>query len=188
MIPSRFLSAAALALPFLLASLGSASADSFDTRFATAASHEVRVGVMYREPDGPETGFDVDVEALANIGWTFSIFDRLAAVRPLVGASISTEGYTHFGYAQLALTVDVTERVFIEGAFGGTVHNGDTNGTDPDRLNLGCNLLFRESGTLGYRVTEQVSVMATISHSSNSGLCDFNRGMTNFGARVGFNF
>ncbi len=163
-------------------------ADYLNRGFSTVASHEFRAGFMYREPTGLEKGVDLDVEVLAHLGWTFEVFDRLAAVRPLVGASISTQGDTHFGYAQLALTIDVTDQLFIEGAFGGTVHNGDTNGTTPNRLHLGCPVLFRESGTIGYRVTERYSIMATVSHSSNAGLCSRNRGMTNLGARVGFSF
>jgi hypothetical protein len=30
--------------------------------------------------------------------------------------------------------------------------------------------------------------MGTVEHASNAGLCTFNRGLTNFGARLGYTF
>jgi hypothetical protein len=47
---------------------------------------------------------------------------------------------------------------------------------------------FEKSASLGYRRTEHWSVMATIEHSSNAGLCGTNRGLTNGGARIGLHF
>ena len=38
------------------------------------------------------------------------------------------------------------------------------------------------------RDRESWSLMATIEHYSNAGLCEHNRGMTNFGVRLGYRF
>jgi hypothetical protein len=48
--------------------------------------------------------------------------------------------------------------------------------------------MFRESASLGYRITSNVSVMGTVEHISNAGLCDQNRGLTNVGLRLGYRF
>jgi lipid A 3-O-deacylase len=59
----------------------------------------------------------------------------------------------------------------------------------PDgRVALGCSPLFRESGSIGVRLSANWSLLATVEHLSNAGLCDQNRGLTNIGARVGYSF
>jgi hypothetical protein len=84
--------------------------------------------------------------------------------------------------------LDVTPSVFVEGSFGGAVHDGENNPVERHRNALGCTVLFRESGSLGIRVTKDWSVMATVEHLSNAGLCSNNRGLTNVGVRVGYSF
>ncbi|MCG8444233.1 MAG: acyloxyacyl hydrolase [Hyphomicrobiales bacterium] len=150
--------------------------------------NEVRLGVMYHDPSGPEESVDINGEVLFDVGWNFALFGAPAYLRPAIGGTVNTEGYTSQAYAQLALTVDVTEHIFIEGTFGGMVHNGEDNSVTNEDLDLGCSPLFRESATIGFRVTERVNVMATVSHASNAGLCDKNDGLTNYGARVGYSF
>ena len=60
--------------------------------------------------------------------------------------------------------------------------------SDPDMNALGCHVLFHETATIGFNITENWRVMGTIEHSSNAGLCDFNRGLTNAGVRIGYKF
>ena len=36
---------------------------------------------------------------------------------------------------------------------------------------LGCHVLFHESATIGFNVTENWRVMGSIEHSSNAGAC-----------------
>ncbi len=40
------------------------------------------------------------------------------------------------------------------------------------------------SSTVGYRLTDAWSVMLTVEHTSNSGICKQNRGLTNVGMRL----
>jgi lipid A 3-O-deacylase len=61
-------------------------------------------------------------------------------------------------------------------------------GYAPEENRYGCRANFHENFSLGYRLTESVSVMATIEHMSNLHLCDYNEGLTNAGVRLGFNF
>jgi hypothetical protein len=85
--------------------------------------------------------------------------------------------------------VDITERVFVEASFGGAIHNGETGRIiSSDRSALGCSPLFRESASVGFRLSQNWNVMATVEHLSNGGLCHQNRGLTNIGARFGYTF
>jgi len=94
------------------------------------------------------------------------------------GATINTEGNTSQLYAGFTWDVFLTRRLFIEGSFGGAVHNGD------DTF-FGCQANFHESGSVGFMLTERWDVMATVDHMSNANLCDANRGLTNVGFRIG---
>jgi lipid A 3-O-deacylase len=53
---------------------------------------------------------------------------------------------------------------------------------------LGCSPLFRESGSVGVKLSSNWRLMATVEHLSNGGACSDNRGLTNVGARVGYAF
>lgn len=116
--------------------------------------------------------------------------------RPTVGGSYNTGGRTSYAYLGATWTVDLfpetlRRTVFLEGFFGGAAHNGYTGpkGDTPFGFNtLGCNPLFREAAALGFRITEHWSVMATVEHMSNAGLCADNRGLTNFGGKLGYTF
>jgi hypothetical protein len=107
-----------------------------------------------------------------------------------VGGSLNFDGGTSFAYAGLSWTVDLTPNVFVEGSFGGAIHNGKDRPDHPlDRHQaLGCSPLFRESGSVGVRLSANWSLMATVEHLSDLGTCSDNRGLTNIGARVGYSF
>lgn len=111
--------------------------------------------------------------------------------RPTAGFSLNTGGRTSFGYVGATWTLDLTDRIFAEAFFGGAVHDGATGPrafVPPNRVSLGCATLFREAAGLGLRITPQLSVMATVEHISNAGLCVENRGLTNVGAKIGYAF
>ncbi len=74
--------------------------------------------------------------------------------------------------------------------FGGSANDGNadrviTNTTD-DRV--GCHVMFRESGSIGYHLTEHWNVMAWPSTSPMRDFCLHNEGVTNMGARLGYVF
>src|SRR4051812_3394066 len=150
---------------------------------------EVRFGASAQDPSGPESGSgNLTGEILSARPWTADPVLNLVIPRLHLGGSLNLGGRTSFGYAGLTWTFDVTPSLFIEGSVGGAVHNGDTDPVAPHHDALGCRALFRESGSLGLRVTPNWSVMATVEHLSNAGLCSSNRGLTNVGVRVGYTF
>lgn len=155
---------------------------------------ELRIGASAQDPWSPEKGSaNLTGEVLfAKPFTTADLFTSYFVPRPHLGGSLNFDGKTSFAYAGLSWTVDITQRVFVEASFGGALHNGNTQSNPAfvpiDRNALGCSPLFRESGSVGYRLSQNWSVMATVEHLSNAGACNQNRGLTNVGARLGYTF
>lgn len=151
---------------------------------------ELRLGVFAHDPWSPENGsVDINGELLSikpfagNDGWA------LAIPRLHLGATVNTSGATSIVYGGFTWSLDLGTKVFIEASLGGALNNGSTGVYVPvDRNALGCNWSFRESASIGFRLTEQLSVMGTVEHLSNAGICDRNRGLTNVGIRLGYSF
>jgi hypothetical protein len=146
--------------------------------------------VSAQDPESPESGSaNLTGEILSVRPFTSdNPVANLFFPRLHVGGSLNLSGDTSFAYAGLTWTFDLTSVFFVEGSFGGAIHNGETDPVDDHHNALGCNALFRESGSLGVHMTENWTVMATVEHLSNAGLCSNNRGLTNFGVRVGYTF
>lgn len=156
-----------------------------------AAHHEARVGVLYHDFMHKETGVDLNAEYLSAwlaVGFRIPGLDTLGQLRPHIGGNVNLNGDTSQIYAGYSLTLNLTERVFIEGSFGGMAHNGKHLSATNNRLSLGCSVMFRESASLGVRIYDNWSLVATVSHASNGGLCEPNNGLTNAGVRVGYSF
>ena len=155
---------------------------------------EFRIGFSAQDPWGPE-GRDGSANLTGEIlfakPFTASdLFTSYFIPRPHIGGSLNFDGRTSFAYAGLTWTFDITPSLFVEGSLGGAIHNGDKDpfGISSHHQALGCSPLFRESGSVGVRLSANWSVMATIEHLSNAGACSENRGLTNIGARVGYTF
>lgn len=154
------------------------------------AMTELRLGVFAHDPWSPESGsVDINGEILfprwfgADSQWAFLV------PRIHVGGTVSLSGDTSHAYAGFTWGYEFAAGFFVEGSLGGAVHNGYTGDQPrPGENSLGCSPLFRESASVGYRFTPQLSLMATIEHLSNAGLCSQNRGLTNAGLRLGYSF
>lgn len=153
--------------------------------------HELRGGIMYHDTMNRESGIDINAEYLSKYAafqFTIPGVNMRTALRPHIGGSLNTAGDTSFIYGGYSLTIDLTSRFFIEGSFGGMAHNGVHVSPDQSRLSLGCNVMFRESASVGFRVTDHFNVSAMIEHGSNAGMCEANNGITNAGVRLGYSF
>jgi lipid A 3-O-deacylase len=153
---------------------------------------EFRFGFSAQDPWGVESNSaNLTGEILFAKPFTASdLFTSYFIPRPHVGGSLNFDGQTSFAFAGLSWNVDITPTLFVEGSIGGAFHNGDTGASaGPRKLEtLGCSPLFRESGSVGVRLSANWSVMATLEHLTNAGACSENRGLTNVGARVGYTF
>lgn len=158
---------------------------------------EVRLGVAAHDrgpfTDRTEEGLDVRVEALfASPGF----LRWIGAPSPHLGVLAATgEGATSYGYFGLTWRRRFLTDWYFEGGFGGAAHDGaplrEDQQSTAQRENqkpLGCRVLFRQNLSLGYRVTERISVSLFTDHVSNANLCDSNEGLDTFGAQIGYRF
>ncbi len=150
--------------------------------------HELRLGLFAHDPGSPEQG-SVDVNGEVLFAKPFSRTDWLDSLipRPHLGATVNTGGATSSVYTGFTWQIPLGDTFFVEGSLGAALHNGSEDGS-VDQNALGCSPLFRESASAGFRLDRQWTVMATIEHLSNAGLCDENRGLTNMGVRAGYRF
>ena len=178
------------------AALGSADAAMAQDAFGI---DEVRGGLFFHSVDhAPPDSFlgFIDTRRLedANVELLFTPLDLggwwAGEFRPHVGATVNFGGLESQVYAGLSWTWNVFDGpVFVEGSLGGALHNGASTGVTYPARNLGCPVMFRESVSVGYDITEQASIMATFEHSSHAGLCgEHNEGISNLGLRVGWKF
>ena len=164
-----------------LSGSGAAGADSLDWANST---FEFRTGALFGI-DGPKADKegtpDVNLELLYNpFGGAYGngLLNHLLRPRLHLGGTINTEGNTSELYAGFTWDFFLTHRIFVEGSWGGAVHNGDDT-------YFGCTADFHESGSIGFMLSARWDVMATVDHMSNANLCDSNRGLTNVGFRIG---
>ena len=103
--------------------------------------------------------------------------------------SALTLGLLYFGSTW---TWPVAGPLFIEAGFGGAVHDGplrphyELDGRFV--ATYGCTLNFHEQLSVGLDLWNRWRLMATTEHMSNAGLCAYNRGLTNVGARLSYRF
>jgi hypothetical protein len=152
------------------------------------AFDEVRIGLMRHdaESNSNEDGTDLNLEILfPSTEW----LGKLRSPRPLIGTSLNSDNETHQIYGGLAWDFDMSESIFGEVMIGTALHDGKSSGDANFKgKEYGCAVLFRESLSLGYRLDEDKSIMASVSHISNGGLCDENSGLTNAGFRFTFRY
>lgn len=151
---------------------------------------EVRLGIYDHNSNLAATRHetsdpDVNAEILFN---SPSWLQWMAKPRIHLGANINTGNGTSSAYSGLTWDYDFTDALFIEGSFGGAIHNGETDRQTASKLDLGCRVLFHENVSLGLRIDDHSSVMLTMDHMSSANLCDPNPGLTDVGIRYGYSF
>lgn len=155
---------------------------------------ELRAGLYAQSCCGfgssKEQGAAINAEAVFKSPRFLSV---LAAPRPVLGATVATDGdATNQVYAGLEWRADVS-RWFVAAGVGGVLHDGETDRFDPvadaarvsSTVFYGCRALFRLAGDVGYRVTDRLSASFHWNHISNAGLCSDNEGMDQMGLRLG---
>jgi len=150
---------------------------------------EVSIGGLLHD-EGPfsnskEDGYDVHLEL------RFASPDFLSYIgspEPHIGANINTQGDTSQVFFGLSYEWAIWKGLFAGLSVGGAYHNGETDAFLPDKKDLGCHLLFRESLTLGWSLTENHKVAAVFDHISNAKICSHNEGLENVGVRYSYRF
>ena len=150
---------------------------------------EIRGGVFAHAIASPESGsVDINLEVVAPKYFTIPSLPDFVTPRFHAGAMLNTAGKTSYVYAGALWTLNITDRWFAEGFFGGLVHNGRLDDTAVDMNGLGCRWAFHSGGSVGYRLNERWSVIGTFDHLSNGTLCTLNKGLNNYGLRAGYTF
>jgi len=157
---------------------------------------EVKIGALGHDvgflTHHVETGADVNLEMLFTPPELLWI---IGSPRPHIGADINTSGNTSDGYFGLTWGIMLIQSlfgagdgVFVNGSFGGAIHNGNIDTAPPGEKRLGSRILFRESAELGYQINPRLNISAILSHISNANLGVHNAGITSAGARLGVKF
>jgi lipid A 3-O-deacylase len=183
-----------------LVAIGTAAATAADLPYGqvtppappppSAWGWEVRFGGLVHDYESPESGsVDLNGEVLFPKIWHANGFWDQFIPHPDLGFTANFVGKTSNVYGGAAWNFDLTQRIFLSADFGLGLNNGKTGTVvPPGHSRIGCNWWFHESASLGYRLTDSWSIMGTIEHSSNAGLCVENRGVTNYGVRLGYQF
>jgi lipid A 3-O-deacylase len=151
---------------------------------------EARLGVFGGDLWGEKGTGNLHAEVLFAKPFTpADLFASYFVPRPHIGSSLNLNGATSVAFAGLTWNIDMTPQIFVEASLGGAVHN--RHGDDPIRAaqaTPGCSPSFRETASVGYRISERLSFTATVERYDNAGLCAENRSITNIGARIGYSF
>ncbi len=152
---------------------------------------EIRLGAAYHniEPSDYETGVDVTAEILTSAlpgSYDNPLLDYYLRPRFHLGGSFNSAGDTNKVYFGLTWTAELGEAFFFESSFGGAWHDGPLTVPGDPKLGYGCRVNFRESVSLGYKVSQQWRMLLTLEHMSNANLCSVNRGLTSAGVRFGY--
>jgi hypothetical protein len=152
---------------------------------------EVRVGAFKQAVDDAphEGGAALNLEALfgrLNVHYDNKVLDYFVNFRPHVGTTISLDGKTSEFYFGGSWDFKITDWAFFETSFGGAIHDGPLD--VPHEASYGCTANFRESASLGFKLSEDWRLISTVDHMSNGGACAPNRGLTNAGVRLGYKF
>ncbi|PIW27137.1 MAG: hypothetical protein COW30_11615 [Rhodospirillales bacterium CG15_BIG_FIL_POST_REV_8_21_14_020_66_15] len=150
---------------------------------------EISVGALMHD-EGPfsnskEDGFDGHIEVRFA---SPRFLDIIWSPEPHIGANINSEGDTSQVFAGLSYEWNLWKGLFAGFSVGGAYHDGETDSHAADKKDLGCHLLFRESITLGWQLTEHHKIAAIFDHISNAKICDFNEGLENVGVRYSYRF
>lgn len=146
-------------------------------------AHDVHIFSSSRK----EEGIDINGEILFNLPLQ-SFFSLIGSPRFHLGGSINSEGDTDQGYFGLTWDYKSDMGAFVEGSFGGAIHDGKLNSYSGGRKSLGSRVLFRLSASVGYQFNDHHSLAVMVDHISNAGLASPNEGMDNVGVRYGFRF
>lgn len=157
---------------------------------ASSAGIEIRGGVLAHDvPDlwsgfSLEKGVDINAEILIGRGLPF----LWGTLRPAIGGSVNTSGYTSKGYIDARWEVETPSGVFFGLGLGAALHDGNLEATEPDRKALGSRVLFHIPVEVGLRFNERHSVSVYFEHMSNANTQRTNEGLDSIGIRYGYRF
>ena len=146
---------------FIAACLGAAS---------PAHAGELFGGIYAHDADTPWTRKRAESGADMQVGWRGGRIGH-TPLQPYVFVAINTAGQTRYG--AVGLSAKFGDRVFVRPGLGIAVHTGSTaDRYDPtnDKIEFGSRVLFEPEIGLGARLTERLSIEASLVHMSHGQL------------------
>ncbi len=157
---------------------------------AAPSGLELRGGVLAHDVPDLWAGFSleggVDINAELLFGRGLAVLG--GTLRPALGVSVNTEGFTSRAYLDARWEVQFESGIFLGLGLGAAVHDGLTGPTEPDRKALGSRVLFHVPIEIGLRLDARNSVSVYFEHVSNWDLAAYNEGLDAIGVRYGYRF
>ncbi|MBN8511860.1 MAG: acyloxyacyl hydrolase [Rickettsiales bacterium] len=152
----------------------------------TASAEEIKIGISQHDFDRKlgnriEKGKNINIEFLANN------VDSLLNGRPHIGISMNNQGYTSNFYSGVTWTFNKLNPFYVEASLGVSLNNGVKKTSNKQRP-IGSNLLFRESISIGYNISDSYNVSLMVDHISSADIAKPNPGLTDIGIRIGYKF
>ena len=175
---NRAFAAAAAAL--YAASAAPASAQEV---FGGVYSHDVETALNLSGDVEGGSGFQLGVRGAPIRG-----LRSIGAPSPYVLAQVNSEGNTHF--ASAGISWKFGRRVYVRPGIGLAVHTGPGKVVPGDgRIDFGSRILFQPELGIGAKVSERVSIEASLVHLSHATLFSGqNPGMDTIGVRLNYRF
>jgi lipid A 3-O-deacylase len=157
---------------------------------AAPSSLEFRGGVLAHDVPDLWAGFrlegGVDINAELLFGRGLPVLG--GTIRPALGFSVNTEGFTSRAYLDARWEIEVQGGIFLGLGLGAAVHDGLLDPTEPDRKALGSRVLFHIPIEIGLRLDARNSISVYFEHMSNWDLARSNEGLDAIGVRYGYKF
>jgi lipid A 3-O-deacylase len=129
-----------------------------------------------------ERGVDINAEVILAPALPF----LGGAIRPAIGGSVNTQGYTSKGYIDARWQIDTASGLYFGLGLGAAVHDGHLGPDALDRKALGSRILFHIE--IGYRFDRHNSISVYFEHISNGYTHTHNEGLDSLGVRYGYRF
>ena len=160
-----------------------ASADEF--------LHALKFGVLAHDVPDLWSGFSeedrwVDINVEAQFKPALMLFG--GAVRPVVGASINTNGDTSHAYLDARWEIDCASNIFFGIGLGAAIHDGETGPPAQDAKWLGSRVLFHIPAEIGIHLDAHNDLSVYFEHTSNAYTMKYNEGLDRIGVRYGYRF
>ncbi len=162
------------------------------TAEAALSITQVKLGVLRNDVRGLdlhhhyEKGKNINVETLFS-ELNGGLWDWIFNPEPALGINVNTNSATSHIYGSINWTIHMGQFV-LEPQIGGEIHNGKAKHSSPKKHALGSRILFHESLSLGYKITDKWTGYLTLDHASNARITQPNPGITSIGLRIGYRF
>ena len=153
--------------------------------------YEAKFGVLYHDVSGLWSGFRLEtggVDINGELMFAPALPVLGGAIRPVIGGTYNTDGYTSKVYAGARWQIDLPHNFYFGVGLGAAVHDGHLVPDALDRKALGGRWLFHIPAEIGYRFDLHHSLSIYFEHMSNGNTRAYNEALDSIGVRYGYRF